>query len=370
MSDLPSAQSLLRMRDVVSLYAISSTTIRRATASGELPCLVLPSGHRRFKKSDLLRWMGQEEGVAGEKLTDGKIQIGAIVRVSSRGQNRATGNSKQSSLQHQKARLKKYIQGRWGKKANVVWYERVSSGMNFNCPVFLRMITHVTQGRFKGGYLVAENESRIARFSTNLIRFLATQNGAQVIYSMKEDEDDSTSSLASDILDVVTHFANRSSGEKSARIPRVVLTTEQLRFAYNELISGNSLRIIHEKFQELGWKEDSEGRSIGIGVIRKRLRDNMTSLEALYGDKEKTANSFLRFTRGYIKKSSSPRITISRKAILRSYGEYAKQNNCLRITDRKIDKLIKDLGWERGTTSKGDILFKGISLSFRKDAKN
>ena len=81
--------------------------------------------------------------------------IAAVVRVSSVGQSRpTTSTTDKSSLDHQKERVKTYIESRYP-GATVEWYVSVGSGLNFERPEFLRLIGDILAGKYKGGRVIS-----------------------------------------------------------------------------------------------------------------------------------------------------------------------------------------------------------------------
>jgi len=128
---------LLKLRDVVQLCNLAPNTIRRKTDAGELPCYRLPSGARRFKLSDVRKFLGENtDNVIGEDEQQGRfrIPVAAVIRVSSAKQNAARGESDKSSLEHQEQRVASFIKAKWGNRADVTWYKSVGGGRTSTAP--------------------------------------------------------------------------------------------------------------------------------------------------------------------------------------------------------------------------------------------
>jgi excisionase family DNA binding protein len=57
----PVGRDFLTLREAVKLTNCHENTIRRASDSGELKAYRLPSGHRRWSRSDIFNWLGIED---------------------------------------------------------------------------------------------------------------------------------------------------------------------------------------------------------------------------------------------------------------------------------------------------------------------
>ncbi|MAD81276.1 MAG: hypothetical protein CMJ50_10585 [Planctomycetaceae bacterium] len=203
------SSTLLRIGDVSRRFNVATTTIRRATSNGSLLCLTLPSGHRRFREQDVLSWLGICH--AEENGHDGQIPIAAVIRVSSDGQARRVGSSEKSSLEHQEQRVRSYINNRWGEKAKITWYKSVGSGMNFERKVFLQLIKDILDDKYRNGFIVATDPTRLARFAVQLISFLVNRGGAQLIFTMNDEDKDLNETLTDEILSILTHYTAKAS---------------------------------------------------------------------------------------------------------------------------------------------------------------
>src|SRR5690349_3291968 len=57
----PVGRDFLTLREVVKLAGCHENTIRRASDAGELKAYRLPSGHRRWTRSDVFAWLGIDD---------------------------------------------------------------------------------------------------------------------------------------------------------------------------------------------------------------------------------------------------------------------------------------------------------------------
>lgn len=60
----------LSIGDVVEITGLHPNTIRDYTAKGRLNCRVLPSGHRRFRRSDVEQLLREPDVAASGTATD------------------------------------------------------------------------------------------------------------------------------------------------------------------------------------------------------------------------------------------------------------------------------------------------------------
>ena len=63
---------LLPLRSAIELTGLSPNTLRRYSDSGEIPVVVLPSGHRRWERRKILEWLGldyKEEGTSNKLMS-------------------------------------------------------------------------------------------------------------------------------------------------------------------------------------------------------------------------------------------------------------------------------------------------------------
>ena len=123
----------------------------------------------------MLTWLGYDVSDAHGMAEENGIPIAAVIRVSSDGQARAVGRAEKSSLEHQEERVADYISDRWGDSANVTWYRSIGSGMNFERKELLQLIQDILAGKYRGGFIVATDLTRIARFGHKLIEFIAAR---------------------------------------------------------------------------------------------------------------------------------------------------------------------------------------------------
>jgi predicted site-specific integrase-resolvase len=206
------------------------------------------------------------------------VPIAAVVRCSTSKQAQRDGDNP-SQLENQTERVRKFIQEKWSSAAEVTWYSRVASGLNFENETFLRLIEDILAGKFKNGYLVASTFDRVCRFGIRLVEHICKLGGCEIVYVLEnEGEQTEAESLTDDVLAILTHFTAKSNGNKVKKISKVTLDGDSLREAWQLQQQGWSLRKIAAHFDQQG-KRDPKGRPFTPTVIFKNLRANRRVLE-------------------------------------------------------------------------------------------
>ena len=75
-----------------------------------------------------------------------------------------------------------------GREADVTWYRSVGSGLNFYRPELLALIEDILAGKFRGGFIVCTDFTRLARFGVRSLEKIAEFGGCQIVYTMDERE--------------------------------------------------------------------------------------------------------------------------------------------------------------------------------------
>lgn len=175
---------------------VSTRTLRRYTAEGRLPDARSAGGRRIFRIGDL--------DAITRKPSTGKA-IG-YARVSSRRQQ-AEGD-----LDRQVARLQ-------DRDADLLVFTDVASGLSDRRAGLRKALSEC----MKPGVdrLLAEHPDRLARFGVGLIEHLLAGYGVEVIYTGQAEDESAESELVRDMLAIVTSFAGRLYGQRSAKTKRL-----------------------------------------------------------------------------------------------------------------------------------------------------
>jgi putative resolvase len=175
---------------------VSTRTLRRYTHEGRLPDARSAGGRRIFRIGDL-------DAIAR------KPQAGKAVgyaRVSSRRQQ-AEGD-----LDRQVARLREH-------DTELIVFSDVASGLSDRRAGLRKALGEC----MKPGVdrLVVEHPDRLARFGVGVIEHLLAGYGVSVVYAGQPEAESAESELVRDMLAIVTSFAGRLYGQRSAKAKRL-----------------------------------------------------------------------------------------------------------------------------------------------------
>lgn len=175
---------------------VSTRTLRRYTAQGRLPDARSAGGRRIFRIGDL--------DAITRKPSTGKA-VG-YARVSSRRQQ-AEGD-----LDRQVSRLQ-------DRDSDLVVFTDVASGLSDRRAGLRKALSEC----IKPGVdrLLVEHPDRLARFGVGLIEHLLAGYGVSVVYTGQADDESAESELVRDMLAIVTSFAGRLYGQRSAKTTRL-----------------------------------------------------------------------------------------------------------------------------------------------------
>jgi putative resolvase len=175
---------------------VSTRTLRRYTADGRLPDARSAGGRRIFRIGDL-------DTLAYEPSTGKAV---GYARVSSRRQ-RAEGD-----LDPQVARLQDHAD-------DLVVFTDVASGLSDRRAGLRKALSEC----MKPGVdrLLVEHPDRLARFGVGVIEHLLAGYGVKVIYTGQAENESAESELVRDMLAIVTSFAGRLYGQRSAKTKRL-----------------------------------------------------------------------------------------------------------------------------------------------------
>jgi putative resolvase len=175
---------------------VSTRTLRRYTAEGRLPDARSAGGRRIFRIGDL-------DAITGKPSTGKAV---GYARVSSRRQQ-AEGD-----LDRQVSRLQ-------DRDSDLVVFTDVASGLSDRRAGLRKALSEC----MKPGVdrLLVEHPDRVARFGVGLIEHLLAGYGVEVIYAGQAGDESAESELVRDMLAIVTSFAGRLYGQRSAKTKRL-----------------------------------------------------------------------------------------------------------------------------------------------------
>lgn len=188
--------------DAAKELGVSVMTVRRWSDSGKLPYERAPSGHRRYKLSDL-------RGFDPRKQKDDRITIN-YARVSS---------------QDQKDDLVRQVQVLESFSAANGWqYETIQdlgSGLNYNKKGLRKLITRILSDEV--GRLVLTHKDRLLRFGSELVFAICEEFETEVtIINSSQIEISFEQELVQDVLEIITVFSARLYGKRSNKSKKLI----------------------------------------------------------------------------------------------------------------------------------------------------
>ena len=188
-------KNLLNMKEAMDYLNVSKITLQRWDNSGRLKAIRTNGGHRRYKLSDLEKFIGEYH--AEGKETDDVI-VATYARCS-------TSDQKQhGDIDRQSQRLSEYC----AKKKYKVEYiiKDMGSGLNDKRKGFTKLCNLVVNGKINK--VVIEHKDRLTRFQYNLIEFFFNSYGVE-IELLDKKECTEQKELVNDMMMLIASFSGK-----------------------------------------------------------------------------------------------------------------------------------------------------------------
>lgn len=188
-------KNLLNMKEAMDYLNVSKITLQRWDNSGRLKAIRTSGGHRRYKLSDLEKFIGEHH--AEGKETDVVI-VATYARCS-------TSNQKQhGDIDRQSQRLSEYC----AKKKYKVEYiiKDMGSGLNDKRKGFIKLCDLVVNGKINK--VVIEHKDRLTRFQYNLIEFFFNSYGVEIELLDKKEYTEQEE-LVNDMMMLIASFSGK-----------------------------------------------------------------------------------------------------------------------------------------------------------------
>ena len=188
-------KNLLNMKEAMDYLNVSKITLQRWDNSGKLKAVRTSGGHRRYKLSDLEKFIG-EYHVEGKETDD--VIVATYARCS-------TSNQKQhGDIDRQSQRLSEYC----AKKKYKVEYiiKDMGSGINDKRKVFVKLCKLITDKKINK--VVIEHKDRLTRFQYNLIEFFFNSYGVDIELTDKKEYTEQEE-LVNDMMMLIASFSGR-----------------------------------------------------------------------------------------------------------------------------------------------------------------
>lgn len=188
-------KNLLNMKETMDYLNVSKVTLQRWDNSGKLKAVRTSGGHRRYKLSELEKFIG-ECNVEENKNKD--VIVATYVRCS-------TSDQKQhGDIDIQSQRLSEYC----AKKKYKVEYiiKDMGSGINDKRKGFVKLCKLVTEKKINK--VVIEHKDRLTRFQYNLIEFFFNSYGVEIELTDKKEYTEQEE-LVNDMMMLIASFSGR-----------------------------------------------------------------------------------------------------------------------------------------------------------------
>ena len=188
-------KNLLNMKESMDYLNVSKITLQRWDNSGKLKAVRTSGGHRRYKLSDLEKFIG-ECHVEGKETDD--VIVATYARCS-------TSDQKQhGDIDRQSQRLSEYC----AKKKYKVEYiiKDMGSGINDKRKGFVKLCKLITDKKINK--VVIEHKDRLTRFQYNLIEFFFNSYGVDIELTDKKEYTEQEE-LVNDMMMLIASFSGR-----------------------------------------------------------------------------------------------------------------------------------------------------------------
>lgn len=177
-------------------YQVSNRTLQRWADERNVGVVRTPGGKRLYSEFDIDQLFGAATvGPAKAKI--------CYARVSS--------HKQQADLDRQVADLQRAFPSH-------ELISEVGSGLNYNRPKFRALLDRVHRGAV--AEVCVAHKDRLCRYGLELVEFIFQQSNTKLVVQMQE-AGDAQSELAEDLLAIVTYFAAKNNGQRSARKRRL-----------------------------------------------------------------------------------------------------------------------------------------------------
>jgi putative resolvase len=192
---------LLNVTEVSDILGMTKITVRRLFID-VLPVQYTDGGHRRYKESDVKKYMNIVD-------TEEKKDLGVSIycRVSSNEQKT------KGDLERQKDRLVKYCVDKGYKIVSI--YEEVGSGMNDNRKKLHSLFQQVVDGELMA--VVCEHKDRLTRFNYKMYEFFFNSYGVEIIHVEEVLSKSFENELCEDMISLMASFSAKIYSKRSSK---------------------------------------------------------------------------------------------------------------------------------------------------------
>jgi predicted site-specific integrase-resolvase len=208
-----SMSGIVTPKVAASMLGVHHVTLRRWSLAGKIPSERLPSGHRRYRISDIQAHLNGKNPLP--------IRVAIYVRVSGRG-------DQLTSLKHQESQLRAIDN-------ELVYrvYQDIGSGLNENRRGLQLMLKDIRERRVNR--VRVTHQDRLTRFGYDFLRqyCAAYQCEIEILHQDQEKETEETE-LMKDFMSLIASFSGRLYGQRSRKTRQRLL-----KQASNQVGSGD-----------------------------------------------------------------------------------------------------------------------------------
>ena len=188
-------KNLLNMKETMDYLNVSKITLQRWDNTGKLKAVRTSGGHRRYKLSDLEKFIGEDNNEEKEK---GDVIVATYARCS-------TSDQKQhGDIDRQSQRLSEYCAKKKYKVEHII--KDMGSGLNDKRKGFIKLCKLVTEKKINK--VVIEHKDRLTRFQYNLIEFFFNSYGVDIEPADKKEYTEQEE-LVNDMMMLIASFSGK-----------------------------------------------------------------------------------------------------------------------------------------------------------------
>ena len=376
-ADSGNGQAYLSIGSASRKYSLHPSTLRRWCDSGRLPALTTIGGWRRIRESDLQTALGVSvEGDTEKERNVGGVsaKVALLARVSGakqgQGFNTESGqrkeNGQESDLERQVFQLQKHCREKYGIDGQL--YSDIGSGLNYNRPNFLRLLTEICEGKLSGGVVILSHRDRAMRFGFPMLETVCKVNHVSIDILDRQTEVSDSQEMSEDILGIITHFSAKQHGLRSAMNNTFTLAPEAVSLAKELKDSGYSILHITRVLKKEGFPmSNNRGivRPVTSWVVNKLFENGSVELLEVALPKEENevdGTSWDLWVKKHIRITGKETDKLTMREVYeQSYKPYCNRQDTIPVSVVMVGKWLKRHCLRR-YRSMGRAKFSGLVL--------
>jgi putative resolvase len=189
-------------KEAAAILGVTVHTIQVWDRAGKIKCLRLPSGRRRIPESEIRRMFNLQE----------ERKEAIYARVSSHDQK--------EDLERQIKLLRERV------SLDAIVFSDVMSGLNFRRKGFQSLLDAIVSKKVLKLYVTYED--RLARFGFDLIQWLCSKFGTEIVVVNGKEIFSPQEELVQDLIAIVTSFSAKLYGLRSHKTKKLLQTVKEV----------------------------------------------------------------------------------------------------------------------------------------------